>query len=413
MTAGKGTIWAVIAGLAFHAGWLTVVSIFRLNTDMPLQLLDFSSFFSAADAAFNAGQSPYSAAVMAGYEAGLGLKVYPFVYPPSALPAFFPFSLFGYDAGAIVMMTANAVAFAYLVVKLSDMLIGRIGSPRVALLCLVILVIFDPITRTLWNGQINLFVTILILLAWERALAGRSLWAGVILGLAAVLKTYPAVLFLVFLVRGDHRALLAGAAAVAGCIALSLVLLPVEYWREWLFTVAPSADYTRTPFALVEAGHPKNQSLNGLFSRLFADPALAKHCAYAASGVILAASAWGVWGLRRLDPWRYFGLGFSILILATIFVAPWSWLHHYVFSLPAMVYLLAHAYDPANGVSDRWRRVAVVLVCLNAVPWRLTIIEIEHLNNLPILPALAMWAMLLSFTPLFRRRTADGIPAAA
>lgn len=413
MTISKGTMRAVFAGLLVHAGWLVAVSVFRLNTGAPLQLLDFSSFFYAADSVFNLGQSPYAADLADAYGARFDFKVYPFVYPPSALPVFLPFAFLGYDSGAAVMLAANCAAFAYLTIKLADMLIGPIPSRRIVILCLAILVVFDPITRTFWNGQINLFVAILILLAWDRANQGRSLWAGVFLGLAVVLKTYPAVLFLVFLVRRDIRAIAAGAATVGGFIALSLLALPVEYWREWLFAVAPTADYTDTPFELVFSGHPKNQSFNGLFSRLAADAGLAKGLAYSASALILAASAWCLVRLRQLDPARYHGIGFSVLILATIFIAPWSWLHHYVFTLPAMIFLLAYAFDPENRFAVPVRRIAVALACLNAVPWRLTVTEIEYVNNLPIVPALGMWLMLVVLPMLRQRRLTAGMPAPA
>lgn len=413
MTISTGTKRAVIAGLVFHFGWLAVVSLYRMNTGMPLQLLDFSSFFYAADAVFNGDLSPYSRALAESYGERLDLKVYPFIYPPCALPVFFPFSLLGYDAGAVLMMAANAGAFAYLVVKLADLPLRQIATPQIVILCLVILVVFDPITRTMWNGQINLFVTILILLAWDDSARGRSIRAGVLLGLATVLKTYPAVLFLVFLVRWDHRALAAGAATVCGFIGLSLLLMPVAYWHEWLFVVAPSGGYAQTPFELLTAGHPKNQSLNGLFSRLTADPAMAKQGAYAASTVVLAVSGWCVVRLRALDPQQYCGLAFSILLMATIFIAPWSWLHHYVFALPAMFYLLAYVDEPRNGVSPRLRRVALVLVCLNAVPWRLMVTEIDHLNNLPIVPALGIWMMLVALPLMRLRRSESKVPEPA
>ncbi len=396
-------IRAIAAGLCIHSVWLVLKNLIRLDRDQSIHLIDFPSFFYVADIVFNWRQSPYVAEYVAGYTEGYDFWVYPFVYPPSAIPLFYPFSLVGYETGAVVMILANWAAFVYLALKLSRMLIGPIAEHRVALLCLLILAVYDPITHTFLTGQVNLFVTILIVLAWERSERGQSAWAGVFLGLATVLKTYPAVLFLVLLMRRDLRGLMSGGAVVAAFLGLSLILFPAEFWRQWLFIVAPSADYAETPFALFPPGHSLNQSFNGLFSRLVADVALAKAIGYGASAVVLAASAWTLWRRRGLEPALYYGHAFSVMILTTFFIAPLTWPHHLVAAVPAMFFLLGQVFAPDRAVSRGVQRAAIILVALFALPWRYTAYLSDYIDSIPTLLAVGLWVMLAALPAVPQR----------
>ncbi len=136
----------------------------------------------------------------------------PTVYPPAAqwlfafAAAVAPNSLAGWRA---LLLAIDALTFVLLV-----RLLRRLGAPDAAVLVYAWspLVVFEGAQA----GHVDLAVIPLVLLALGWRQDGSSVRAGIALGMATLVKLYPAVLVLAWWRRGDVRF----PVAVAGTIAL-------------------------------------------------------------------------------------------------------------------------------------------------------------------------------------------------
>ncbi|MGE0743662.1 MAG: glycosyltransferase family 87 protein [Rhodospirillales bacterium] len=394
MTAGRVGLWLAVAGVAAH-GVLPALAVLRtLAGDPGVRIVDLPSFFYAAQAAFNLGLSPYDPFTIAHYAEILGQRVYPFLYPPAALPAFYPLSLVGYPVAAALVLAVNLALTGWLTAWLYRRYLAGVPSRAVRVVAMLALVAFDPITQTLLKGQVNLAVLALVVWGADRPAAARGEGTcGIALGLATVLKTYPAVLLAVFLARRRYAVVAAAAATWAALAGLSLLFLPADLWRQWLGEVAPSATYAATPFGLLPPGYPSNQGLNGFFARLFAAPQGAAAATWLGSAAVAAATAWALWLRRAVAAPAFVPYAVALTLAAIVLVAPLAWLHHHVFLLPALLLLLRQA------PSRPQRALALALLVVLALPFNLLVHMFAAVVPVPTVAVAALWLCLLAAPP--------------
>ena len=82
-----------------------------------------------------------------------------------------------------------------------------------------------PVKYTLSSGQINHFVLLVLVLAIRATLTGKNTRSAIFYGVGAVLKLYPFVGILNFLLRKDWR----GAAVLTGILVLGVLVLPQHF----------------------------------------------------------------------------------------------------------------------------------------------------------------------------------------
>lgn len=149
---------------------------------------------------------------------------FPFVYPPIwaalAAPLTEALSPIAFFRLFYVLQVAMIVA--------SVLLVYRLVRPPVSLaiwsgVSAGLLLISTISVLALYHNQLQITVTFLILLSFERYRAGASIAAGVALGLAAAIKVTPAALGIIFLLDRDVRAVCA--TAVTGFAMLGLSFL--------------------------------------------------------------------------------------------------------------------------------------------------------------------------------------------
>ncbi len=329
--------------------------------------VDLPSFYYAARAAFSDGVSPYTPSTWQSLQRQLGQPVFPFLYPPSSLLFFLPYSWFSYDfvkAAVLVVNHLSLLALLYLLL-LRILHVGmpadrpgpaRPGAPLAGwpLLPLLILYMlqFHPVAVTLDHGQINLTVLLLLSLFWI-ALRERRREALTALPLAGaiLLKNYPAIFLPLLVLRRRWRAAAWATAYVAAVMGLSWFVVPRQAWRDWVRLVLPTGGYGQDPLGLLPPAMPWNQSVNGFAARLFLNPTeapaaqtpwAAKALPLAAAAVVLGVLVWLAVRLTRRRETRYLNDEFATALLAMFLVAPLSWEHHLVFVLPAALLALIH-----------------------------------------------------------------------
>jgi alpha-1,2-mannosyltransferase len=376
-------------------GALPVLAVLRtVAGDPAARFVDLPAFFYAAQAAFKFGLSPYDPFTIAHFAEVLGQRVFPFVYPPAALPVFYPLSLVGYPAAAALATAVNLALTGWLLAYLYGRYLHDMPAGGAVTVAMLALILFDPITQTVLKGQVNLIVLVLVLVSLDRAASGRAdALAGVALGLATVAKTYPVLLLAVFLLRRRYAVVAAAVATWAALAGLSLVILPAELWRQWLGDVAPTASYASTAFALLPPDYPANQGLNGFFSRLFADGRSAALATWVGSAGVLAATAFALWQRRSLEAAAFYAYAGAVVLAAMVLVAPLSWLHHHVFLLPGLLHLVRGA------ATRRQTTVALALLAVLALPFNLLVHMFEAAVPVPAVAVAVLWLCLLRSAP--------------
>ena len=243
-----------------------------------------------------------------------------FPHPSPRMPVLaaltLPFSFLPYDVLVPVWLAVSVCLL---------MLVGR--WLKLSLPASLALAAWPPITTTLDAGQWEILLLLLTLLAWREAAARRDGSAGALLGLAAVIKVYPALLVLPFLVQRRFRVAASAAAVFAlGEIGNLLVVGPAGLLEYHLHVLPYVAEYY--------TGMGVNVSPHGAFLRIFGG-SVDVVSLFNAPGLVLpltaVVSVIALVALARLSPEE----GAVAMLLAL----PNAWGSYGVFALPLIVVL--------------------------------------------------------------------------
>jgi hypothetical protein len=182
-----------------------------------------------------------------------------------------------------------------------------------------------PIQFWLATGQPTFQLLPLVVLAWAAAREERWVAAGLWLGVAAAIKPFFALLIVWAALRGDWRALPAGALPVAIAYGVGLLVFGPAAYAEWGATVAGIGWHSL----------PGNGSFEGFFERLLTDtfsydPLLiapdavqtASRAAFVAVGALSLAFATLDRGEVSTDR------GFTLLLVAAWLMSPLGWTYY-------------------------------------------------------------------------------------
>lgn len=255
----------------------------------------------------------------------------PFTYPPFAAVVFYPLHWVPSFAVLAVAWELATVAALWGVVRLSlRLLLGDVAlrAPwtTAAMGWTALGVWLEPVRTTLNFGQVNVFLVLGALVA-----ASSSRWwvSGGLVGALAGMKLTPAITGLYFLARRDYRAAAFSAVGFGGTVLVCLVLAPGPT-RQYFGGVGLDAE------RVGPVGSAINQSLRGALSRLTGfDVGTGPIWLLA----VLAATALSVLAWRRLDPDDRLGTLLVVQLLGLL-VSPISWSHHWVWLLPAVLWLV-------------------------------------------------------------------------
>jgi alpha-1,2-mannosyltransferase len=271
---------------------------------------DFSAYWLAGRHLL-AGQPLYTAAQLAGSYAPQGQFLY--LYPPFLAAVVSPLAwLFPEDyGGAMVVWAAIGAVICAAVVLGVGRLEGLTTDPVRTAFLLGGTFVFPPLVAELVLGNVHVLLLGLLALAWWGTRHGRreEAVAGVAVGIATLIKLFPGVVFLWFVLTGRWRAALWGVGAV---LALALLTLPLTGLEPWL----------RYPQAVMNLGAP-------------ADVTDALAPATWLTGVLPFAIARGIvlgvglivvaWAALRVEE----RASYAIAVAVSVLVAP-ALFHHYL-----------------------------------------------------------------------------------
>lgn len=151
--------------------------------------------------------------------------VFPFIYPPiwayvmGKVTAITDYETFRQIAGVV-----NPVLLSACVLVAHRIAVPDMQRPLYLLIGLVALMITSVGEVSVFQNQPQIFVSLLVLVAIERAEHGAPHQAGIALALAAALKLLPAIYVVFWLASGQHRAALTFVVAGAALAGLSVAV---------------------------------------------------------------------------------------------------------------------------------------------------------------------------------------------
>jgi hypothetical protein len=225
------------------------------------QLNDFYAYW-AAGVLLNRGQDPYDVAALAAVQQAAGVYVETgsgFSYPLFFAHLMRPLALLPPATAAVIFSTLSLVALAFAVALLLRSL-PQLRWP-LALTGGVVAGLFPPVIGSLYFGQANLFVLLLL------ALAYRAVLPGAMLGIASAIKLYPVGGFLAALTARPPRwrVMAVGIGVLAALLLLQLgtgggtlsgrsgyFFGPDTYWSNesingWLSRLGSDSTWTHAP----------------------------------------------------------------------------------------------------------------------------------------------------------------------
>ena len=327
----------LVAAVVWHL--IAVLSPPRQRPPRDTEGRDYASYHYALKVALEGGD-PYDKAHLdrrAQIE-GTRTSVHPFFYPPPFLGTMVWAAPLRLLDGFTVWFWINELML--LVAALALMRWWTPLSPWSGPAVLTLVAIGYPVVYGAELGQANLVVLGLVVVAGWQADA-RPRLAGTVAGLACMMKMAPAVLVLWWLVQ--RRWQLVGAAVATAVAATVLVWPLVGFWTQLRFygEVLPELGAGNYNGLTIKLGMFGNHSLPNLLHQLFPSgtesrlSGLARLISLVLGGGLLA---WLIreWRVRSTDRWSE-AAQFSGLLVFMLLVPAYTYAHHLVFALPALV----------------------------------------------------------------------------
>ncbi|MBC7077135.1 MAG: DUF2029 domain-containing protein, partial [Synergistales bacterium] len=292
--------------------------------------IDFYSYYIAASA-IHRKEPVYAAETHESVAAVVGIKNadrYP--YPPTLAALIQPFLLtspyvasliwFGINVGLLLI----GVGLLYKHINFKD--------HRVNAALLLLPMLFTLVLMTLYLGQANILMFVLISLSYLTFVRERPYISGAILALSAWIKVWPIVLVAYFVWKREWKVVLGAIVGLVGVGIVTLVLAGPQQTASFFTDQLPELIREGTYGQLDHL----NQSIPGTFAKMFApaseyvrpfieNPALARQGGRIASLILVAAtvilSSWPITLKNR----EQLSTEFMLVTIATMLIIQRLW----------------------------------------------------------------------------------------
>lgn len=287
-----------------------------------------------------------------------------YTYPPAA--ALFMAPMAALPLGVVVTVTVAAILLAgffcvYLVVRtLHPGTRPDAWQLSLAAGLTVAAFVFEPMSQTVAFGQINLFLTLLVLVDALVLMPRRSRWAGIGVGLAMAIKLTPGIFLLYFIVNKRWREVVVALITTAVATALAALVAPAESWRYFTDLLWNSG---RVGFL----DNTTNQSINGFLARALAPEEPSTVAWLALSALVVGI---GVIRARRAVRAGDQVMALTLIGIVGLLVSPVSWIHHAIWVIIALILIgrwLLEQSRSAGTTGQRRRLVGPVLLLASAL----------------------------------------------
>ena len=248
-------------------------------------------------------------------------------HPPFVSIILSPLGFLGFkDAAAVWALLTMVFMLLIIFLLLKSENISLKYFPLVVLFTLA----WQPFQSNLGLGQISILITLFVIVGWFFYKKEHEILSGVFIALATMLKFYPGLLIVYFLINKRWKAFLASIISVSIIIVLTLIVTKYDFFYL-IFNLLPQ-DIKNTQVSMF------NFSINGFFSKLFlptfavmspynkevftitVNPMLKNLFLYTTIALFLFYTALHIKQYNN-------DLGFSLFIILSLLLSPLCWDH--------------------------------------------------------------------------------------
>jgi len=253
----------------------------------------------------------------------------PFTYSPFAAVTFIPLSVAGFASAKVLVSVVSVVCYGVIIFVITRKLgltwlqTGLIAVGGFSL---------EPVVMTLLQGQINLFLMMLVVVDCL-ILGDKS--RGLLVGLAAGIKIIPGAFVLYFVLKRDWLATLRVLIAWAASVVVGFVVAPADsmsYWGGGFLNLGK--------FGLEALSRGDNQSVRGVVLRSFWGLDYGSPALLIISGLVMVV---GIEAARRQLKAGDDLAALSCIGLGALLASPVSWTHHWVWIVLPIAVLVSRA----------------------------------------------------------------------
>lgn len=353
--------WWIVAGFGVVAGLVVIWHALAIPMDNPFYGL-FQNYtdlrvYRAGGRAVLDGVPLYQAPVLWQLD---------FTYPPISALVFVPLALVSASSAAVIWWIATYLALVAIIV-VSFRSLGYRSDAKLwgaALFLAIAVTALEPVRTTVWLGQINVFLVLLVVadLVRRRPDVGVSRrWRGIGTGLAAGLKLTPGFFLVYLAVTRQWRSCVTAAATFAATVAIGFAVIPHDAWAYWTDDVSGAQRVGRVD-------SPANQSIHGFFSQLLAYFDIRRYLVRQDVGppvfdaprwmwlsVAVVVAVLALWAAVIAHRTGRELLAVTIVGMTSCAVSPFAWGHHWVWFVPLLVLAFDVAYRRwLTRRRDRW-----------------------------------------------------------
>jgi alpha-1,2-mannosyltransferase len=283
---------------------------------------------------------------------GFGLK---FTYPPFAAIVFTIFVLPSWGLLPDIWLGVNIAALLATIWVTLGGLGYRASLTKLGGTLALAAVLFwtEPVQRTMYLGQIEL--VLMLLIVWDLCQPERRRWQGVGVGVAAGIKLVPLVFIPFLLLTRRYRQAAVAAGTFVATVIIGFAVLPADSRAWWLDGMLFQS--SRTGFT----GWEGNQSLQGLITRLSGSIAAGEASWLAVAAVVLILGIACAVAFARAGHWLP---GVLTCALTGLLCSPISWDHHWVWIVPGVTVLVCYGVRCRDWLRWAWLSGAVVIAAL-------------------------------------------------
>jgi len=366
--------------------------------------MDFLSYYVGASA-IEQGKPLYTLETHDSVLASIGIRmVGRYLYPPTLALLMQPFLLVSPYAASLCWFFVNVglvfLGVAFLL-RQSDL---RDHRMRAALLLLP--VVFTPVLMTLYLGQVNILIFMLIVLVWLAFVGGQRYTSGGVLALAVWIKLWPIILIAYFVWKREWKVV---SGALIGLLLIGVLTFAlagdgqtISFFREKLPEISrgtePGIDHL-------------NQSIPGVFAKMFAprsnyvqpliqNPILAQQGSRLAALLLIGATILLSSRPIVLKDREQFSIEFMMVVIAAMLITGRLFESNLTLLLPAYFFIAAKLQRER---STTWGQIAllvvsVMLIDLHRVIWTLANPDKQalpwYLLIFPFLGVMLIWFIL-------------------
>ena len=232
----------------------------------------------------------------------------------------------------------------------------------------ILTMMFYPLIRSYYLGQIQTILTMLATLVLYLYLSDRKKLAGIFVGLICLVKPQLGLIFIWALIRKEWSMVISGGITIIAVLIPSIFLYGFDNHWDYLSALSFLSKYGE--------GNFPNQSVNGLMNRLLFNgnnlnwlsnsfppfnPVVYFSTLF--SSIILISSGL-FWHFKNSKPNV---IELSIMMLCTTMAAPIAWEHHYSILLP--IFILLSPFILFYYKNKKWKILIFVSIFIVATQY--------------------------------------------